>query len=66
MMKNGLECLGTGGFMARQVRDAAASGPTGLCGDREKASQGLIVLWQMIVRQLFPLSTFNTGTWQGL
>lgn len=30
--------------MARQVRDAAASGPTGLCGDREKASQGLIVL----------------------
>lgn len=26
MMKNGLECLRTGGFMARQVRDAAASG----------------------------------------
>lgn len=27
MMKNGPECLRTGGFMARQDRDAAAGGP---------------------------------------
>ncbi len=30
--------------MARQDRDAAAGCPTGLCGDREEAGQGLIVL----------------------
>lgn len=42
MMKNGLECLRTGGFMAWQDWDAA--GRCLLRGDREKAGQGLLVL----------------------
>ena len=42
-MKNGLEWLRTGGFMALQDQDAAAGGPL-VYGDREEAGQGLIVL----------------------
>lgn len=47
MMKNGLECLRTGGFTARQGRGAAAAGGPLVYGDREEAGQGPIVLWQL-------------------
>ena len=55
MMKNGLEWLRTGGFMARQDWDAAAGGPL-VYGDREEAGQDPIVLWQMNIWRLFQLS----------
>lgn len=44
MMRNGLEGLRTAGFMARQDRDSVAGGPLGLCGDRDEAGQGRVVL----------------------
>lgn len=62
MMKNCLECLRTEGFMARQDGDAAASGLLVY----DKAGQGLIVLWQMKVGQLFQLSALNVCTWQAV
>lgn len=47
--------------MALSDQDAAAAGggPLVLCGDKDKAGQGLVVLWQMNIGGLYKLSTFN-------